>query len=97
MEQALAGVHQANPQRMPVTFGMTWLGDALHLFCRCPASLRGMVESQLYAQFPDIAIGPLAEWTSRIAGPTRSSSTRSASAISRVGSTQRSSQGGERP
>lgn len=59
MEQALAGIHAGNPRRLPITFGMTCAGGAVHLYCDVPSDLKPLVEGQLYAQFPDASLTPL--------------------------------------
>ncbi len=63
MEQALAGIHQGNPKRLPISCGITSRGEDITLFCRVPDAMQTMVEQQLYAQFPDCAIETLAEST----------------------------------
>ncbi len=61
MEQALAGIHQGNTKRRPISCGMTSSEGNVTLFCRFPQEMKGLIENQLYAQFPDSAIVPLPE------------------------------------
>src|SRR5437763_148096 len=53
MDQALATIHQANPSRLPLALTLTRHGDAVTLTCRVPDDLGAIVESQLYAAYPD--------------------------------------------
>ena len=59
LEQALAAIHQANPQRLPLTLELGRDGGRVGLSCRLPPELRSVVEGQLFAQYPDGAIEPL--------------------------------------
>lgn len=59
MDQALAAMHQANARRLPVNFEFAWHEGSVAVFCRFPAELRGVVEGQLYAQYPDCRIETL--------------------------------------
>ncbi len=61
VEQALAGIHQGNPKRLPVGCGFLSLDGDVTLFCRFPKSLKELVERQLYAQFPDASLVVLPE------------------------------------
>src|SRR5207249_3820520 len=56
MEQALAALHQANPGQLPLSLELARPGPSVILFCRCPDELRGLIESQLYAQYPDCCL-----------------------------------------
>lgn len=59
MDQALAGIHQANPERHSISFLLARLGESVALFCRVPEELRAIVEAQIYAQYPDCRINEL--------------------------------------
>src|SRR5205809_103287 len=61
MEQALAGIHQGNPHGEPVTFAIDAAAEALDLTFGAPRRLQALVAEQLYAQFPDTRLVPLAE------------------------------------
>lgn len=76
MEQALAGIHAGNHRGLPITFGLTSTNGSLHLYCDVPRDLKPLVEGQLYSQFPDASLAPLAidpapegsrTWTAEIA------------------------------
>jgi len=56
MDQALAAIHQGNPDRLPVSFEYAWHDHRVTLLCRFPPELRTLVEGQLYAQYPDCRI-----------------------------------------
>ena len=59
MDQVLAAIHQGNSQRLSVTLAVTrYLGEVT-LGCRFPPQLRGIIEGQLYAQYPDVKITAL--------------------------------------
>lgn len=60
MEQALAAIHQANPRRLPMALEFCRHGGEVTLACRFPEGLRGAVEGQLFAQYPDCQILRLA-------------------------------------
>ncbi|MBI3468315.1 MAG: DUF87 domain-containing protein [Planctomycetes bacterium] len=53
MDQALAAIHEANPDRLPVALEYASYEGTVKLFCRFPRELRAMVEGQLFAQYPD--------------------------------------------
>src|ERR1051325_885961 len=59
MDQALAALHQVNRGRLPVTLEMCRNAGEVALACRCPGDFRYIVESQLYAQYPDCHIAPV--------------------------------------
>jgi Helicase HerA, central domain/TraM recognition site of TraD and TraG len=59
MDQALATLHQANRSRLPVTLEFCRHENEVALACRYPRELRAVVESQLYAQYPECHIAPL--------------------------------------
>ena len=59
MDQVLAAIHQGNSQHLPVTLAVArHLGEVV-LCWKFPSELRGLVEGQLYAQYPDVKITPL--------------------------------------
>src|SRR4051794_5276946 len=47
MEQALAAIHQANPERLPLTLAFRRYEGHVTLACDCPDDLRAVVEGQL--------------------------------------------------
>lgn len=49
LDQALAAIHQANWRRLPLGLDYGSIG----LYCRFPDDMRSVVESQLYAQYPE--------------------------------------------
>ena len=61
MEQALAAIHQANPQRLPLRLMLVRLADRVTLAVSCPADLFRIVENQLYAHYPDCRLERLSE------------------------------------
>src|SRR5207245_2604420 len=50
-----------NPRRLPITLGIEPIAGAVGLTCRVPPELRHLVESNLYAQFPDASFVPVTE------------------------------------
>lgn len=58
MEQTLAAIHQANSGRQAFTLILGQHGGHVCLACRCPEELRAVIESQLFAAYPDARI----EW-----------------------------------
>lgn len=58
-EHALAAIHQANPQRLPISLEFGRDRDSLSLSIRFPHELRAVVESQLFAQYPDCRLEPM--------------------------------------
>lgn len=58
-EQALAAIHQGNPRRHAVTLLAASHAGAAGLFVRCPTRTRSLVEGQLLAHYPDLAIDRL--------------------------------------
>src|SRR5437660_67834 len=72
MEQALAAIHQGNPQRLPLTLLFGRHGDTVTLFCRCPDAVSAIIQGQLYAQYPDCKVERLPEETLDPAADTES-------------------------
>ena len=60
MDQALAAIHQANPDRHALTLGFCRQEGHVGLWCECPDELRAIVVGQLYAQYPECRIIPFA-------------------------------------
>ena len=56
MEQALAAIHQANADRLPIEFAFGVHGKTVALFCRFPAELAATVTAQLAAHYPAASI-----------------------------------------
>ena len=63
MDQALAALHQANRKRLPVTLEFRRHQSEVALACRFPRDLRAVIETQLYAQYPECRIDSIAEET----------------------------------
>ena len=61
MNEALDVLHQANPHRHPIRFEIGRRGDSLSLALSFPPELRSVVETQLFAQYPDAKIEPSPE------------------------------------
>jgi len=59
MEQALAAIHQANPDRLPIDFAFATLQRTVALYCRFPPDLSAIVTSQLAAHYPMATISRL--------------------------------------
>lgn len=55
MEQALAGIHQANPRRRPLHLLFGTYEREVSLVVHCPKALLATVQGQLYSHYPDIA------------------------------------------
>lgn len=60
-EMALAAIHQANPHRHPITLELGRDGDSLNLSLRFPHDLRPIIESQLFAQYPECRLQGIPE------------------------------------
>jgi energy-coupling factor transporter ATP-binding protein EcfA2 len=58
MDSVLAGLHQGNPDRHAVTFLYHRQGGAISLGCVVPEELRGVLQGQFYAQYPDCTLEP---------------------------------------
>jgi hypothetical protein len=63
MEQALAAIHQGNPQRLPIRFVVAAHAEGVGLFCRFPLQLKAIIASQLFAQYPECILDELNEDT----------------------------------
>lgn len=59
MDQVLAAVHQGNSRKLPVTLGILRHAGEVTLALDFPDELRGNIEGQLYAHFPDAKIAAL--------------------------------------
>lgn len=75
MEQVLSVIHHANPHRLPLTLELGREKENVGLSLRFPPELRQIVETQLFAKYPDAKIqpsneGPLSAghrvWTSEL-------------------------------
>src|SRR3954470_14428075 len=60
MDQVLAAVHQGNPRKRPVTLLILRHAGEVTLAIDFPEELRGSIEGQLYAHYPDAKISGLA-------------------------------------
>lgn len=60
-EMALAAIHQANPHRLPITLELGRAGDELRLSVGGARELRSIVESQLFAAYPDCRLERISE------------------------------------
>ncbi|MBI2805222.1 MAG: DUF87 domain-containing protein [Planctomycetes bacterium] len=63
MEQVLAAVHEANPQQISLSLEIGEYEGAVTLFVRFPPELRGIIEGQLYAQYPECQLEIVPERT----------------------------------
>jgi len=61
VEQALAAIHQANVDRLPLDFAYGSHAGTVTLVCRCPPLLSGVVRSQLAAHYPAATIDVLSD------------------------------------
>ena len=61
MEQVLAAIHQANPNRLSLTLGFGCRGKTVALFARLPPELSAIATGQLAAHYPDCAIDVAAD------------------------------------
>src|SRR5437016_2132555 len=61
MDQALAALHQANRRRLPVTLELCRHENQVALACRYPSELGSVIESQIYAQYPECRIASMSE------------------------------------
>lgn len=61
MEQALAAIHQANPDRRPFDLLFARSGRTVGLFCRVPPELSSAVTAQLSAHYPTGTLGRLTD------------------------------------
>ncbi|HEX5314167.1 MAG TPA: hypothetical protein VFX38_04555, partial [Gammaproteobacteria bacterium] len=52
-DQALAALHETLSQKTCLTLSISATTDAVAIGCACPPDLRSVLESQLYAQYPD--------------------------------------------
>ena len=60
-DQALAMLHDANPQRLPVTLIVGEHQEMVGMYCRVPQPLRSVVMSQFGAAYPDCRVQKLPE------------------------------------
>src|ERR1700730_1655172 len=56
MEQVLAAIHQANAGRLPIDLEFRRHAGNVTLACSLPDELRAVVETQLFAAYPDAAL-----------------------------------------
>jgi hypothetical protein len=56
MDQALAAIHEADAERLPVSLEIGRYGEHVALFCRTHGRLRGTVQELIYAQYPECKI-----------------------------------------
>jgi hypothetical protein len=61
MEYALAAIHQANPERLPIEFGFVRHQKGVTLLVRCPPELAVAAASQLAAHYPAATLSRLAD------------------------------------
>jgi DNA helicase HerA-like ATPase len=61
MDQALAAIHQANTRRLPIRLEVRPHAGQITLACDFPEELQSVIESQLYAQYPDCELLPMPE------------------------------------
>jgi len=54
MQQALAAMHAANREKLPVIFLFARHGETVGLFCRYPRALRAAVDAPLVAKYPTV-------------------------------------------
>ena len=59
MEQVLAAIHQANPDRLPIEFCFGVHEKTVLLYCRFPPELAAVVTTQLAAHYPTGTISRL--------------------------------------
>src|SRR5437879_493497 len=60
IEQALAAIHQANPDRLPITLEFRRHAGNVTLACSVPDELRAVVETQFFAAYPDAVLEEIA-------------------------------------
>ena len=61
LEPALVAVHQTNVGRLPFTLVLARTGDSVSLQIRVPPELASILNSQLYAQYPDCCLQEIPE------------------------------------
>src|SRR4051812_16411067 len=74
VEQALAAIHQANPERFPLSLELLDNNGSVSLACDFLPELRAIIEGQLFAQYPDAKLEPITKvpstsecvWTSEL-------------------------------
>ena len=59
--QGLIAILQSNPRRLPISFSFERTGHQMRLIVDYPPELRAVVESQLYAAYPEAQIEPCDE------------------------------------
>ena len=60
MEQALSAIHRVNTNKLPIQLLFASQAGSVGLFVQFPQRLKSLVESQLFAQYPDAALDHLA-------------------------------------
>lgn len=63
IEQTLAAIHRGNASRLPIQLLVASRAGKVGLFARFPQRLKPLVESQLFAQYPDAVLDQLADET----------------------------------
>lgn len=56
MEQALAAIHQSNPERLPIELEFRRYAGQVTLACNLPEELRATGETQFFAAYPDASL-----------------------------------------
>lgn len=56
MDQPLAAIHEGNPRHLPITLSLVRHEQSVALVYHVPQELAALVQSQLYAAYPDCTI-----------------------------------------